>query len=548
MPNTAQESPPSPPAGEAMGAARWLPVSVAVGLITVALLIWRGLTQAEHAQIERATQSTLSIISYRITAETRARIEPLVRMARRMERYEEARKPEWESDAALYLSDYPSLQTIAWVDASFHLRWTATRDRRDAGKDLHLESEQWRRTAVDAARERREVVVGRNMALVHGGTGFVVLVPIPRANRPGGFLMAVFDTRSLLGTVLTNVASGYAIALFDGAEQVYSRSDNVGQRGLEWSKEIAIDLYDVPWRARVWPGPEVLAQERSPFPQAVLVFGVGLSLLMAAAVTLALMTRLRLRQSGAAKAMFQGLFDSRRQTEAARAIFEGLFDSAPDALVVADAEGRILHTSREVERAFGYSPAELRGQPVECLMPERFRRRHEHHRAGYVSEPSTRALDSGLELFGLRKDGSEFPVDIALSPLQTADGLVVLSAIRDISERKRAGRAAGSLTKGHSPEIARKVASMFDADSADVPHDALSDREHEVLCRLGAGKGVKQIAAELGLSSKTVSACRTRILEKMHLRTNAELIRHALFAQMRAAKVVGQAASIADMR
>jgi two-component system invasion response regulator UvrY len=109
------------------------------------------------------------------------------------------------------------------------------------------------------------------------------------------------------------------------------------------------------------------------------------------------------------------------------------------------------------------------------------------------------------------------------------------------------GGAVGYLTKEHSPEelvaaiakvacggkyvtaaIAQKLASMLDADYADAPHDALSDREHEVLCGLGVGKGVKQIAAELGLSPKTISTYRTRILEKMHLSTNADLIRYAL--------------------
>jgi DNA-binding NarL/FixJ family response regulator len=107
--------------------------------------------------------------------------------------------------------------------------------------------------------------------------------------------------------------------------------------------------------------------------------------------------------------------------------------------------------------------------------------------------------------------------------------------------------AAGYLTKEHSAEelvaaiakvvhggkyvtaaIAQKLASMLAADHADAPHEGLSDREHEVLCGLGTGKGVNQIAAELGLSPKTISTYRTRVLEKMHLRTNAELIRYAL--------------------
>lgn len=130
----------------------------------------------------------------------------------------------------------------------------------------------------------------------------------------------------------------------------------------------------------------------------------------------------------------------RQETEArvreSEARFRKLLDSAPDAIVIVDQNGCINLINNQAEKWFGYSREELLGKSIDVLVPEQFRERHLHYRQNYLTNPVARPMAAETELYGLRKDGTEFPVEISLSPLQTGKGLLVTSVIRDITARK----------------------------------------------------------------------------------------------------------------
>lgn len=185
--------------------------------------------------------------------------------------------------------------------------------------------------------------------------------------------------------------------------------------------------------------------------------------------------------------VFIELFQQKLELRLAEEKFRGLLETAPDAIVIVNETGRIEIVNKKTETIFGYDRSDMIGQTIEMLMPEKFHNSHHGHLRNYTADPTSRNMGQGLDLLGRRKDGTEFPIDISLSPLKTENGILMSNAIRDITARRASEKQQQELLEKFKKIQTDLQKAVLVADNANnFKTQFLANMSHEIRTPLGA--------------------------------------------------------------
>ncbi len=449
------------------GLPRWLAIPVAMGGVTITLLLWQALRAQEQAHIRHVIAAETASVKNTIIEHMDTRVQALERLAQRWEALGPPVKEHWASDAWVLLIDYPGVQAVAWVDPSLHVRWSVPLAGHAAAQGLTLALEAQGRAAMRQARHLRTVTFTRSIEGAQGGTAFGVVVPIFRGETFGGFILGVFRAQTALDTLLGDeIAPGYSIAVDDGERDIYRRSEDGGPPQRGWGQEASLSLHGVRWRVRVWPTPRLLATAQSSAPEAVLVIGLVMASLLALTIRLAQTARGRRHEVEAINRELQARITERARAEEAlresEDRYRDLVEHSRELICTHDLAGQILSVNEEAIRCLGHDRGALLKKNIRDILAPEGRDKFETYLqtlrrdgvAGGLMQVQTATGERRIWEYdnSLRTEGVATPIIRAMA--------------RDITDRKQAERALRESEERYRDLVENATDIIFTCDLA----------------------------------------------------------------------------------
>ena len=408
---------------------------LAVLLISVSstIICWRLAAINERTHIQRMTHLAASAVGEDLRSDMNAWLLGQVRLAKMWE-FDEPTYSQWMAYASLYLEHHPGCIAIEWLDPKYEERWIS----RSSGDKTPLPGNGTRERLLQNALLSKDAVLSKLLNSPDGRRQWITVVPIYQMGRFRGFVLASFDAQRSLDAIFDDIKGlNFSVAIEEDGVEAFRLDGSTTENEREWAQTIDVPLQGQTWRLKVWSRTEAMREMRSHLPLVTLLCGLGACLLL---VTIAgMVEKLRIEVA------------ERRQAEislrASQARFAGILEISADAVISADADLRITLFNHTAEKIFGYSAQEALGQSMNVLIPERLRAIHDQHVASFAeSAKQSLLMSTRRRVLGLRKDGTEFPMNASVSRLDLGGERIFTIICSDITQEVR---IAEELRKAH---------------------------------------------------------------------------------------------------
>jgi PAS domain S-box-containing protein len=410
-------------------------LGLAVLLVGVSgtLISWRLVTVNERAHIQRMTRLAATAVAADMSADMEAWTLAQVRLAKMWE-FDEPGYEQWTAFANLYLDHHPGCIAIEWLDPRYEERWISWSQ---AGK-APLAGKGVLNRLLQSAQSSRQPALSNLVTSPAGQKQWFTVVPIYQKERFRGFVLAFFDTQRSFDSMLTDINGlGFSVAVEENGVEAFRLQGSTPENEHDWAQTIDVSPGSPAWRVKVWSKPAAMREMRSTLPLMTLYFGFGATLLL---IVIAQFVRKLSLEVAQRRRMEQSLRGS-------QARFAGILQISAEAVISADVDQRITLYNQAAERTFGYTAQEAMGQPIDMLIPERFRAMHAKHVTQFAESGKQSLLMSARrQVFGLRKDGTEFPMAASVSRLDVGGERLFTIICSDVTEQ---ARAAEELRQAH---------------------------------------------------------------------------------------------------
>ena len=400
-------------------------------IVIVGLLSWDGLKRHDQDNVRYEFEVLSNSLAKSIDITMEQRQLALERMALRWELAGGTPRPVWEADALAYYHDMPGSQALAYADADGNVRWVVPQETNVSVVNPDLNAEPVQRNILQNARHERKIVISGPIELAQGGKGLLAARALRAEDQITGYLLAEFRIDSLFEVLISpQLPAHVSWALYKDGESLLAEEEEATpvfsvQQTLGFAPG---------WSIRLSPQRAYLESRHNILPDLTLIITLAAALAFTIMISLWHLALRRARQVAMAQTVIL-----ERET-----LFASVINTALEGIIVIDALGIINTFNPAAEKIFGYSKAEVMGRNVRILMPEPHRGQHDGYIQRYLNGAPPKIIGIGREVTGLRKDGSMFPMELAVSEMHLEGKHLFTGVIRDISGQKQAAQALQS--------------------------------------------------------------------------------------------------------